>query len=49
MPQSDIVTEEEGEIDYLTFLVPESRMLKEIKEVGCSPNWMYTFICEKAR
>lgn len=49
MPQSDIVTEEEGEIDYLTFLVPESRMLKEIKEVGCSPNWMYTFICEKAK
>lgn len=50
MPQSDIVTEEEeGEIDYLTFLVPESRMLKEIKEVGCSPNWMYTFICEKGK
>lgn len=48
MPQSDIVTEE-GEIDYLTFLVPESRMLKEIKEVGCSPNWMYTFICEKGK
>ena len=48
MPQSDIVTEEE-EIDYLTFLVPESRMLKEIKEVGCSPNWMYTFICEKGK
>lgn len=50
MPQSDIVAEEEeGEIDYLTFLVPESRMLKEIKEVGCSPNWMYTFICEKGK
>lgn len=50
MPQSDIVTEEEEEeIDYLTFLVPESRMLKEIKEVGCSPNWMYTFICEKGK
>ena len=49
MPQSDIVTEEEGEIDYLTFLVPESRMLKEIKEVGCSPNWMYTIICEKGK
>lgn len=47
MPQSEIVTEEE--IDYLTFLVPESRMLKEIKEVGCSPNWMYSIICEKAR
>lgn len=48
MPQSDIVTEEE-EIDYLTFLVPESRMLKEIKEVGCSPNWMYSIICEKGK
>uniref|UniRef100_UPI004027CB33 FtsX-like permease family protein n=2 Tax=Eshraghiella crossota TaxID=45851 RepID=UPI004027CB33 len=47
MPQSDIVTEEE--IDYLTFLVPESRMIKESKEVGCSPNWMYTFICEKGK
>ena len=47
MPQSDIVTEEE--IDYLTFLVPESRMLKEIKEVGCSPNWMYSIICEKGK
>ena len=50
MPQSDIVTEEEEEeIDYLTFLVPESRMLKEIKEVGCSPNWMYSIICEKGK
>lgn len=48
MPQSEIVTEEE-EIDYLTFLVPESRMIKESKEVGCSPNWMYTFICEKGK
>ena len=47
MPQSEIVTEEE--IDYLTFLVPESRMLKEIKEVGCSPNWMYSIICEKGK
>ncbi|WP_418484755.1 FtsX-like permease family protein [Eshraghiella crossota] len=47
MPQSEIVTEEE--IDYLTFWVPESRMLKEIKEVGCSPNWMYSIICEKGK
>ena len=46
MPQSDIVTEG---VDSLTFLVPESRMLKEIKEVGCITNWMYTIICEKGK
>lgn len=46
MPQGDIVTEE---IDCLTFLVPESRMIKESKEVGCVTNWMYTIVCEKGR